>query len=134
MNTKIKIATGMFAGIIAGTMLVGTAVAAPRMMTTPGYGGYGMMRSFDPSGTSVLAEMNSFMNQYRTADGSLDITRMHADVTSGKVTPPHMRGGFGNSSTSKAQRGRTSYRGPAMMQGVSSNGAPTGYSMMGSTY
>ncbi len=137
MNTNIKIATGMFAGLIAGTMLVGTAVAAPRMMNAPDFSGYGMMRSASASGTfdePTIAEMNRFMDQYRTAGGSVDVNRMHADVTSGRVTPPHMRGGFGNSSTSKAQGGRTSYRGPAMMQGVSSNGAPTGYNMMGSTY
>lgn len=137
MNTKIKIAAGMFAGLIAGTMLVGTAVAAPRMMTITGYSGYGMMRSLDASGTfgtSVLADMNSFMDQYRTANGSIDVNRMHADVTSGKVTPPHMRGAWSTDS-SKAQGGRTSYRrGPAMMQGLSSDGGSAGYSMMGSTY
>ncbi len=135
MNTKIKIAAGMFAGIIAGTMLVGTAVAAPRMMTAPGYSGYGMMRPFDTSGTSVLAEMDSFMDQYRTSNGSIDVNRMHSDVTSGKVTPPHMRGASGSANASNAQSGRTSYRrGPAMMQGLSSDGGSVGYSMMGSTY
>lgn len=138
MNTKIKIAAGMFAGLIAGTMLVGTAVAAPRMMTTPGYSGYGMMRSFDTSGTfgtSVLAEMNSFMDQYRTSNGSIDVNRMHSDVTSGKVTPPHMRAASGSANASKTQGGRTSYRrGPAMMQGLSSGGSSAGYNMMGSTY
>jgi hypothetical protein len=191
MNTKIKIAAGMFAGLIAGTMLVGTAVAAPRMMTTPAFGGYGMMRSFDASGTfgtSVLAEMNAFMDQYRTANGSIDANRMHADVTSGKVTPPfrgmmgslgtsgtfdaptiaemnafmdqyrtangsidvnrmhadvvrgkvtppHMNGTSGTGSASKSQGGRTSYRrGPAMMQGYAPSSSSTGYGMMGSTY
>ena len=138
MNTKIKIAAGMFAGLIAGTMLVGTAVAAPRMMTTPAFGGYGMMRSFDTSGTfgtSVLAEMNSFMDQYRTSNGSIDVNRMHADVTSGRVTPSHMRGASGTGSASKSQGGRTSYRrGPAMMQGYAPRGSSTGYGMMGSSY
>ena len=138
MNTRIKIAAGMFAGLIAGTMLVGTAVAAPRMMATPAFNGYGMMRSLDTSGTfdvPTIAEMNSFMNQYRTANGSIDVNRMHADVTSGKVTPPHMQGASGTGNASKAQGGRTSYRrGLAMMQGLSSNGSSTGYNMMGSTY
>ena len=138
MNTKMKIAAGIVAGLIAGTMLVGTAVAAPRMMTTPGYGGYGMMRSFDTSDTfdaSVLAEMNSFMDQYRRVNGSIDVNRMHSDVTSGTVTPPHMRGESGSANASKAQSGRTSYRrGPAMMQGLSSDGDSAGYDMMGSTY
>lgn len=138
MNTKIKIAVGMFISLIAGTMLVGTAVAAPRMMTAPAFGGYGVMRSFDTSGTfgtSVLAEMNTFMGQYRTANGSIDINRMHADVTSGKVTPPHMQGASGTSSASKSQGGRTSNRrGPAMMQGYTPSGNSTGYGMMGSSY
>ena len=138
MNTKIKIASGMFAGLVAGTLLVGTAVAAPRMMTTPSYGGYGMMRSFDTSDTfdaSVLAEMNSFMDQYRRVNGSIDVNRMHSDVTSGTVTPPHMRGESGSANASKAQSGRTSYRrGPAMMQGYTPSGSPTGYGMMGSNY
>jgi len=138
MNTKIKIAAGMFAGLIAGTMLVGTAVAAPRMMTTPAFGGYGMMRSFDAEGTfdaPTIAEMNSFMDQYRTSDGSIDVNRMHADVVSGKVTPPHMQGAWGTGSASKSQGGRTSYgRGPAMMQGYAPRGSSTGYGMMGSTY
>jgi len=191
MNTKIKIAAGMFAGLIAGTTLVGTAVAAPRMMTTPAFSGYGMMRSLDTSGTfgtSVLAEMNAFMDQYRTANGSIDvnrmhadvvsgkvtppfrgmmgslgasgtfdaptiaemnsfmgqyraangsidINRMHADVVSGKVTPPHMQGASGTGNASKPQGGRTSYRrGPAMMQGNAPSSSSTGYGMMGSNY
>jgi hypothetical protein len=138
MNTKIKIAAGMFAGLIAGTMLVGTAFAAPRMMTTPAFSGYGMMRSFDTSGTfdaPVIAEMNALMNQYRTANGSIDVNRMHADVVSGKVTPPHMQGAPGTGSASKSQGGRTSYRrGPAMMQGYAPSSSSTGYGMMGSTY
>jgi hypothetical protein len=138
MNTKIKIAAGMFAGLIAGTMLVGTAFAAPRMMTTQAFSGYGMMRSFDTSGTfdaPAIAEMNAFMNQYRTANGSIDVNRMHADVVSGKVTPPHMQGASGTGSASKSQGGRTSYRrGPAMMQGYAPSSGSTGYGMMGSTY
>jgi hypothetical protein len=138
MNTKIKIAAGMFAGLIAGTMLVGTAVAAPRMMTTPAFTGYGMMRSFDTSGTfgtSVLDEMNSFMDQYRTANGSVDVNRMHTDVVSGKVTPPHMQGMSRTGGASKFQGGRTSYRrGPAIMQGYAPSSSSTGYGMMGSNY
>ncbi len=137
MNTKIKIAAGMFAGLIAGTMLVGTAVAAPRM-TTPGFNGYGMMSSFDAEGTfdaPTITEMNSFMDQYRTSNGSIDVNRMHADVVSGKVTPSHMQGEWGTGSGSKSQDGRISYgRGPAMMQGYAPSSSSTGYGMMGSTY
>ena len=128
----------MFAGLVAGTLLVGTAVAAPRMMTTPSYIGYGMMRSFSTSGTfdaPAIVEMNSFMDQYRTSNGSIDVNRMHSDVTSGKVTSPHMRGTSGSANASKAQSGWTSYRrGPAMMQGLSSDGSSAGYNMMGSIY
>lgn len=138
MNTKIKIAAGMVAGLVAGTMLVGTAVAAPRMMGTSTYNGYGMMRTIGAAGTldvPTIAEMNSFMDQYRTANGSIDVNRMHADVASGKVTPPHMQGASGAGNASKAQGGRTPYRrGPAMMQGLWSNGSSTGYGMMGLTY
>ena len=138
MNTKLKIATGMFAGLIAGTMLVGTAVAAPRMMDNAGYGGYGMMRSLGASGTfdpATVAEMNSFMDQYRKADGSIDVNRMHSDVTSGKVTPPCAGGTSSAGQTTTSQGGRRSYgRGPAMMQGLWSSASSTGYGMMGSTY
>jgi hypothetical protein len=138
MNTKIKIAAGMFAGLIAGSLLIGTAVAAPGMMTSPAYSGYGMMRSFDRPGTfdaPTIAEMNFFMDQYRTSNGSIDINRMHADVASGKVTPPHMKGGPGTRNASKNRIGRDSYRrGPGMMQGLSYDGGPTGYNRMGSTY
>jgi hypothetical protein len=132
MNTKIKILAGMLAGIVAGALLVGTAVAAPRMMTRPAFDSYGMMRSFDASGPT-LAEMNSFMDQYRTAAGSIDVARMHADVTSGKITSPHMWGTPG--SAPKSNGGRASYRrGSSMMRGYTPNGSSTGYNMMGSTY
>lgn len=138
MNTNIKIAMGMFAGLIAGTMLVGTAVAAPRMMNTSGFGGYGMMRSFGASGTfepRAVADMNSFMDQYLTADGSIDINRMHSDVTSGKVTPPHMQGASGSDRAPRFVGGQTGYRGdPAMMQGLTSDRSSAGYNMMGSDY
>jgi len=138
MNTKIKIATGMLAGLVAGALLVGTAVAAPRMMANRSYGGHGMMQPFSTSGTfdaPAIAEMNSFMDQYRTSNGSIDVNRMHSDVTSGKVTPQHMRGASGTGSAPKSQSGRTSYRrGPAMMQGYAPSGSSTGYGMMGSNY
>jgi|GEM_PF-3012731 len=138
MNTKIKITTGMIAGLVAGTMLVGTAVAAPRMMNTAGYGGYGMMRSLGTSGTfdpTTVAEMNSFMDQYRKADGSVDVNRMHSDVTSGKVTPPCAGRTSSAGQTTTSQGGRRSYdRGPAMMQGLWSGANSNGYGMMGSTY
>ena len=137
MNTKLKIVTGVLAGVVAGALLVGTAVAAPRMMTSPADNGYGMMRSFDRSGPfdgPALAEMNSFMDQYRTASGSIDVARMHADVTSGRVASPHMWG-TPRTGSSKSKSGRTSYRrGTSMMRGYTPNGSSTGYNMMDSSY
>lgn len=138
MNTKIKVVAGVIAGLIAGVILVGTAVAAPRMMATPAFNGYGMMSAARTTGTfdrPTIAEMNSFMDRYRTANGSIDVNRMHADVTSGKVTPPCLDGAPGAKQNTKTQGGQTSLRtGPAMMRGLSSNSGSTGYGMMGSTY
>jgi hypothetical protein len=138
MNTKIKIAAGMFAGLIAGVMLVGTAVAAPRMMATPTFYGYGMMRTTGSSsvyGRPTVAEMNAFMSRYVTADGSIDVNRMHADVTSGNVAPPCFDSASGANGGPSARSGRTpSRRGPAMMQGYTSNGSSNGNNMMGSVY
>ncbi len=137
MNTKIKVAVGTIAGLIAGAMLVGTAVAAPRMMATPAFNGYTMMstnRTSDTFDRPSIAEMNAFMDYYRTSDGSVDVDRMYADVTSGKVTPPCAGGTTGTEQTTEPQGGRLSYRrGPAMMQGLSGSGS-TGYGMMGSVY
>jgi hypothetical protein len=60
---------------------------------------------------------------------------MHADVTSGRVTPPHMNGASSTRDASKAQRGRTPYRrGPAMMQDSAPSGTNSGYTMMGGRY
>lgn len=138
MNTKMKIAAGVLAGLVAGVMLVGTAVAAPRMMAGTAYSGYAMMRSFATSQASdrpSIAEMNRFMNRYRTSDGSIDYNRMHSDVTSGKVTPPYLDGSAGAKSTSETRTGPGSLRrGPAMMSGWTSNDRPAGYGMMGSTF
>jgi hypothetical protein len=138
MNTKIKIAAGMFAGLIAGVMLVGTAVAAPRMMATPTFYGYGMMRTTGSSsvyGRPTVAEMNAFMSSYVTTDGSIDMNRMRADVTSDKITPPCLDSASEASKGTSARSERTSYRrGPAMMQGYTSSGSSSGYNMMGSVY
>jgi hypothetical protein len=139
MNIRIKIFVGILAGLIAGAPLVGTAVAAPRMMAGTTSYGYGMMRSSNAPGTfdrPTIAEMNAFMNRYRTADGSIDFGRMHSDVTSGKVTPPCLDGTARAKTSSRTPGGQPSARrGPAMMRGWRSNGGPaTGYGMMGSTY
>lgn len=138
MNTKIKVAVGTIAGLIAGVMLVGTAVAAPRMMATPAFNGYTMMNTYRTSDTfdrPSIAEMNAFMDRYRTSDGSVDVNRMHSDVTSGKVTPPCAGRTSSAGQTTTSQGGRRSYdRGPAMMQGLWSGANSNGYGMMGSTY
>jgi hypothetical protein len=91
MNTKIKIAAGVFAGLIAGVTLVGTAVAAPRMMTARGANGYGTVQMIGASGTydgSAIAEMNAFMSRYVTANGSIDMNRVRAEAADGRVNPP----------------------------------------------
>lgn len=135
MNTKIKIAAGVIAGLIAGVMLVGTAIAAPRMMATPAFNGYGMMTTARTPGTfdrPTIADMNAFMDRYRTSNGFLDTNRMHADVTSGKVTPPCLDGAPGAKEKTKTQGGQTSARrGAAMTRGFSSKSGSTGYGMMG---
>lgn len=139
MNTKIKlkIAAGMLAGIVAGAMLVGTAVAAPRTLPNPGFNGYGMMRSFDTSATfdgTTLAQMNSFMGRYLT-NGGIDFNRMHADVTRGKVKPPCLRGTAGVRNAPVNRRGSASpQRGYGMMSGLTSNNVSIGRGMMGSVY
>ena len=135
MNAKIKIAAGAFAGLVAGTMLVGTAFAAPWVTAGPASGGYGMMRSFDTSGTvdrPSVAAMQDFMNRYRTPSGAIDVNRMHSDVISGKVTPPHMDGttrstGRSGSPSTNAGPGR----GYGMMRGSVSS---SGHGLMGGPY
>lgn len=138
MNTKIKVVAGVIAGLIAGVILVGTAVAAPRMMATPAFNGYGMMSAARTTGTfdrPTIADMNAFMSRYRTSDESIDVNRMHADVTSGRVTPPCLDGASSTRQNTKTQSGQTSVRtGPAMMRIVSPNSDSTGYGMMGSNY
>jgi hypothetical protein len=91
MNTKIKIAAGVLAGLIAGVTLVGTAVAAPRMMTAREANGYGMMQATGTSGTydrATTAEMDAFMSRYVAANGTIDMNRMRAEAASGRFNPP----------------------------------------------
>ena len=113
MNTTMKIAAGTVAGLIAGTMLMGAAFASPQRSSISPFGGYNMMNSIDGTGTFQrpgIAEMRTFMDSYRTTTGAIDMNRMHSDVVSGKVTPPHM-----------------SRRNPTGASG-------RGYGMMGGTY
>ena len=151
MNTKIKVAAGVIAGLIAGTTLMGTAVAAPRLVAAPAAYGYGMMRSFETSGALVgptLAEMQSLMNRYRTSSGGIDVARMRIDVASGKVTPPCFSGTKRSGNTAGLSVAPTSPRraygmmprtapnsgyGPGMMRGITP-GTGYGRGMMGGTY
>ena len=130
MNTRIRIAIGMTAGILAGAMLVGTAVAAPQTPAGTGFTGYGMMRSFNTSGTfdvPTAAEMSAFTNGYRTAGDSIgfsvDFNRMRADVSSGKVTPPCLTGARQTNVRYTAPSGSRSVILPAVMM---RDWAPTG--------
>jgi hypothetical protein len=138
MKTTTKIAAGLIAALVAGVLFLGTAVAAPRMVAAPAFGGYGMMRSLNTSGTfevPTFAEMRTFMNRYRTAGGSIDVTRMRADVASGRVTPPCLDGAAGakTGSTTAPNAQSSSPRGRGMMRGLTQGSASsTGYGMMGS--
>jgi len=130
MNTKTKIAAGTIAGLIAGTTLIGAAFAAPRAVT-PFAGGYGMMRSFGGAGTTTVADMNSFMDQYRAADGTIDFNRMHSDVANGSITMPHI----GTTSRSgRAPLNRSASTSATRGSNMMSGGYGSGSNMMGSTY
>ena len=138
MNTKMKIAAGVFAGLIAATTLVGTAFGAPPTAVGPMFGAYGMMRSVTASGTlenPTFAEMQSFMNRYRTASG-IDFGRMHNDVSNGGVTPPCFSGTQRSTNTSVSpSSGNRSGGRSRMMRGIAPSDANgNGYGMMGGTY
>lgn len=94
MNAQGKIMLGVIGGFVVGALFVGSAFAAPGILgamhygSRPGYsmmGGYGWPAGYD---RSSLEEMNRFMNDYRDANGTIDIDRMRDDVRSGKVNPP----------------------------------------------
>jgi len=114
MNLKTKIAAGTIAGLLAGATLVGAAFAAPRSATAPVTRGYGMMRALGTAETTVVADMNAFMNRFRASNGTIDFNRMHSAVVNGTVTMPRVG---------------TAGRGANMMSGYR-----TGTTMMGSTY
>lgn len=139
MNTKIKIAAAMVTGLMAGATLVGAAFAVPVATTSPTAYGYGMMSSFGSStttGTPSFADMNSFMDRYRSSNGSIDFDRMHADVASGAVAMPHVRGAGAARHMSRNLSGSSSRpRGLRMMSGASTpGGSGAGLGMMGSSY
>ena len=139
MNTKIKIAAAMATGLLAGATLVGAAFASPGTATNPTAYGYGMMRSYGSSvttGTPSIADMNSFMDRYRSSNGSIDFNRMHADVASGAVAMPHVGGAGAARHMSRNLSGSGSApRGSGMMSGTSTTGGSgAGYGMMGSSY
>lgn len=134
MNTKMKIAAGVCAGLIAGTTLIGTAFAGPITAAGPVFGGYGMMRSTTASGTlerPTFAEMQSFMNRYRTASG-IDFGRMRRDVSGRGATAPCLFGAqrSENTSVSPSSGSRSAGR-YGMMRGVVPS---NGNGMMGGAY
>lgn len=135
MNTRIKIAAGMLAGLVAGVMLVGTAVAAP-MMAGRALNAYDATRptyaaaAFD---TPSIAEMNAFMDAYRTPAGSLDVSRMRADDASGQATPPCLNttSGARAKGTPQARQEEPIWARGRMMGGTVSNDRQATYGMMG---
>jgi hypothetical protein len=112
--------------MIIGTMLVGTAVAAPLMMSGLPRAGYGMMRAV--SGVPGYGRMLRLMEPYRTADGRFDMGRMMSDVTSGKVAAPCIPGSARAGAAARAPRQAAprTYPGYGMM----GRSGATGYGMM----
>ena len=152
MNTKMKIAGGIAAGLIVVATLSGTAFAATRDAVDVPYGRWMLPSRADSSSVDPSAAYRSmldFMNRYRTSDGSYDIFRMMGDVASGAVTrgprgpiagtPGYrMMGGtpYTAPQAPAAPRGNTApgYRGPGMMGGTYAPIAPAPGSMMGRSY
>ena len=135
MNTKTKIAMGIAASALAVTVFTGTAIAAPLIPARTVRPAYQMMfGNTAVSGVgagSLVASMQRFMNQYRTTDGRIDVTRMHADVAAGKATPPCITGTPGTSApgAGSGTRGGVGY---GMMNG---NGSGAGFGgMMGNRF
>lgn len=113
MNTTLKIAAGVAAGVIAGTMLMGAAFATPPATGPLSQNGYRMMISGRRAGASRdvgVARMRDLMNAYRTPTGGIDMDRMHSDMVGGRIAPSGS--GVGGSTGTSGQ----------------------GYSMMGGTY
>lgn len=144
MNTKLKITAGVIAGLVAGATLVGTAIASPNITgtSTPYRSMMGSYASTTSTPAPTWSQMQSFMNQYRDASGAIDYTRMHADVTSGKVKPPcvgtkasRAKGSTSGATSDPSGATTSSLRTVSnMMQGVSVGSGTTGNSMMGTTY
>jgi hypothetical protein len=149
MNTKMKIATGVAAGLIAGATLMGTAFAATRDAADAPYGRWMLPSPADTSSveaSGTYRSMLDFMARYRAADGSYDMFRMMGDVASGAFLG-HPRGTAGTrgyrmmggtpytgQQPSAAPLDNTtprSYRGPGMMGGTY---VPAPGSMMGGSY
>ena len=137
MKTRIKIAAGVIAGVIAATTLVSTAFAATRDTVDAPYGRWMLpsradTSSVDPSG--AYRGMLDFMARYRTTDGSYDMFRMMGDVASGVVAPGH-RGPIAGTPGYRMMGG-TSYTAPQAPAAPLDNSAPRlrGPGMMGGAY
>lgn len=97
MHARVKLALAVAGGALIGASVLGTAFAATSGTTQPFYGGMmgGITRTASGATSTVYAQMQQFMQQYRTPSGGIDVARMHADVTSGRVTPPCLTRGAG---------------------------------------
>ncbi len=112
MNAKITVVAVMVASLAAGTMLVGAAYAAPRVVTGPTRAPAGIVRPAVTASTfdaPTIDEMNAFMDRYRASDGAIDVSRMHNDIAAGKVTPP-CQGATTPSVDAPANNGRRTVR------------------------
>lgn len=118
MNTRTRIAVSVIAGLLVATALVGTAFALPRVLGRTAFGPNGMMGAPAFSRTADrpdIEEMQSFMNQYRTADGRIDVNRMRDNVTRGNVTPPCLDGTTQPGTSGRGGATTRGFSGPRMM-------------------
>ncbi len=124
MNFGSKLAISVIGGLLVATTLVGTVIALPHMLgrTSIEPGRVSSSQAFSRAADRPSTEeMQSFMDQYRTADGRIDVDRVHANVVTGNVTPLCLDG--------TTQSGTT--RPGAMRRGGSSTSGSFGPGMMG---
>lgn len=135
MNTKLKVAAGVVAGLVAGTTLMGAAFAAPRLASAPAAYGYSVLRSFETSGafgTPTYQKMFDFMNQYRSMPVGFDVARLHAGVTTGTLAPPRVSRSTGAARASAPTPAGTT--GPQTRYRTMGGSAGPGTGMMGGLY
>lgn len=84
MNTHTRLWLGITAGFVLGALFVGATFAVSSMMRSMHGGGYYTMAGYGPSAgydPGFVEDMNSFMDSYRSSDGSIDFDRMHSDAS-----------------------------------------------------